>query len=403
MNDGFIGKTPIVLNNIKPGKHTLTLSSSGYVTAEQEIEIINGIKEEVAVRLSKPDSRESFNRSVISELWKNEFIHQLEKSIDEYKIFWDISFERYIKTTLGINMLRKISTKMLLDKSGKWAYGEVVGEIKCEAIRYMSQNNYFLEKFEKAAVSLDHVLKCEICQEQFRPLDTHPGFYEASNGLVKCCRSCLSQCIWRMVPNIKYRELYQTKYQRENMLVDLFRLYELAQSVPPINFDQASYLFFKSAPEKNRTDLFRHVYKMRSYKDYIEMFSSWFRALVESGIIADGAIKMARGIKCLALDKHLCLSLLEKQVDDWLFFNKIEHSIEPKYPKHDIYNPNMLMRADFLVKDVFIEVWGLKGIKPYEMKIEKKRKLVKEKLLKLIEIEPQDIENLDDKLQQLLI
>ena len=144
MNDGFIGKTPIVLNNIKPGKHTLTLSSSGYVTAEQEIEIINGIKEEVAVRLSKPDSRESFNRSVISELWKNEFIHQLEKSIDEYKIFWDISFERYIKTTLGINMLRKISTKMLLDKSGKWAYGEVVGEIKCEAIRYMSQNNYFL-------------------------------------------------------------------------------------------------------------------------------------------------------------------------------------------------------------------------------------------------------------------
>ena len=121
------------------------------------------------------------------------------------------------------------------------------------------------------------------------------------------------------------------------------------------------------------------------------MFGSWFKALVASGVLADGSLKTSRGIKCLALDGHDCFSLLEKQFDDWLFIHGIKHEKEPYYPLHSEYNPRKLLRADYLVNGAFVEIWGLKGDKAYDEKIEAKRIILKKNRKTLIDLTLKDI------------
>src|SRR3546814_9560476 len=50
----------------------------------------------------------------------------------------------------------------------------------------------------------------------------------------------------------------------------------------------------------------------------------WTHLLAEAGLIDDG-LRMARGTILPARDGHLCLSLREKVVDDFLYQHDIEH------------------------------------------------------------------------------
>lgn len=76
------------------------------------------------------------------------------------------------------------------------------------------------------------------------------------------------------------------------------------------------------------------------------------RRLVEAGakIRPDG---WNGGKRYPCRDGHLARSLYEQRVDDWLTANGIPHTLEPAYPWDRRY------MADFLVGDVYIEVWGV--------------------------------------------
>lgn len=52
-------------------------------------------------------------------------------------------------------------------------------------------------------------------------------------------------------------------------------------------------------------------------------------------------------------DGHLARSTYELRVDDWLFDHGLQHDVEPAYPWDRRY------RADFLVGQTYIEVWGV--------------------------------------------
>lgn len=80
------------------------------------------------------------------------------------------------------------------------------------------------------------------------------------------------------------------------------------------------------------------------------------------------------------------MSLGEKTIDDFLYLCDISHEREPYYPEGQY-------RADFNVKGVFIEYFGLKGNLEYDKKTKFKQQLCKKHDIQLVSIFPKDLSN----------
>lgn len=129
-----------------------------------------------------------------------------------------------------------------------------------------------------------------------------------------------------------------------------------------------------------------------------ELFSSWFQGLVEAGVLDEDARRTSRGTECLAKDGHICFSLGEKTIDDFLNTLEIGHEREPKYP-------NSNYRADFAVGSVLIEYFGLEGDPDYDEKTREKQRICKKCGIDLISVYPRDLANitkLESKLEKFL-
>lgn len=138
--------------------------------------------------------------------------------------------------------------------------------------------------------------------------------------------------------------------------------------------------------------------KMPAYEIYIEEFGDWLKCLSLAGVLDDGHRKTSRGIQCLANDGHLCLSLGEKAIDDWLSNHNVTHEKESFYPFDEKLNPNKLSRTDWKIGNIFIEYAGLMDNVEYASKMKRKRQLAEKNGLDLIIIEPADLFSLDEKL-----
>jgi len=114
------------------------------------------------------------------------------------------------------------------------------------------------------------------------------------------------------------------------------------------------------------------------------LFGSWLHALIEAGILQDGTRETSRGTQSIAKDGHVCLSLGEKTIDDFLFRLGIPHEKEPSYPEGNY-------RADFKIDDVLIEYFGLVGNENYDEKIELKKDIVKKNKITFVCIYPEDL------------
>jgi predicted nucleic acid-binding Zn ribbon protein len=112
-------------------------------------------------------------------------------------------------------------------------------------------------------------------------------------------------------------------------------------------------------------------------------FGSWNKAIEAAGFNPNPVIFTK---KFIAKDGHICDSFAEKIIDDWLFERKIKHERNVSYPG------NKKLTADFVIKNNWIEFFGLSGeIKDYDKFIKKKRALSKKYKLRLIEIYPKDL------------
>lgn len=128
------------------------------------------------------------------------------------------------------------------------------------------------------------------------------------------------------------------------------------------------------------------------------VFGSWLNALIQAGILEDSTRKTSRGIQSIAKDGHICLSLGEKTIDDFLSSRGIQHEKEPRYPEGNY-------RADFKVGDSFIEYFGLAGNPEYDIKTKAKIRLCRKHEIKLIALYPQDLisqKKLESKLSTIL-
>ena len=147
-----------------------------------------------------------------------------------------------------------------------------------------------------------------------------------------------------------------------------------------------------------RLTLFKLLQRKPCFHRINELFGSWLEALIEAELLENGARPTGRGTQCLARDGHLCLSLAEKTIDDFLSARGIPHEKETAYPEGHF-------RADFTVKDIVIEYFGLMGDVKYEAKAMLKQELCRKHGLQLISIYPKDlcsVRGLEEKLSPIL-
>ncbi|MDP4038851.1 MAG: hypothetical protein Q8P54_02725 [bacterium] len=119
-----------------------------------------------------------------------------------------------------------------------------------------------------------------------------------------------------------------------------------------------------------------------------KQFGSWTQALIAAALIPHRSLnqRMYKRRKCIAKDGHICNSVSELIIDNWLYKNNIDHQKETPYPKGKF-------TADWsLSSNVFVEYFGLaQDSRRYDEEIKKKQQICKDSEVTLIEIYPKDL------------
>jgi hypothetical protein len=177
----------------------------------------------------------------------------------------------------------------------------------------------------------------------------------------RICLKCGKEFyIKRKYCSIECRPTTPIKYTRE-MLIDKIK---------------AFYRTHKRIPVK------REFYSI--WQAYRRVFGNWNAAIVEAGFQPNPE-RFTH--KFVARDGHVCDSLSEMIIDNWLSRHKLPH-------KHGVYYPGQArFSADFVVNGKYwIEFFGLKGqLKIYDRLLVQKEKLAARCGIQLIKLFPADI------------
>lgn len=137
-------------------------------------------------------------------------------------------------------------------------------------------------------------------------------------------------------------------------------------------------------PDAQRLAVLR-ILQHRPPLDHVKaLFGSWFDALIAADVLAGEVVRHARGVQCLALDGHVCLSFGEKTVDDLMTRAGIPHDREPHYPVGRY-------RADWRVGKTLVEYYGLAGNSAYEVRRTTKEAIARQHEVSVLGIEPRDL------------
>jgi hypothetical protein len=262
----------------------------------------------------------------------------------------------------------------------------IVDHIYEQALFRAIKNSHIRRQLEVWVKEHARPQSCALCGNSFRVIDLPDWMYFGSNG----CRNCCFQCTIVETP----------KKEKLASLIPAF--VESCGFIPASSASPINYAFTSRLPVDRKPDVFLAYAKMGGIDHVKKKFGSWFKALAETGALPNGVLATARGIRCLAQDRHVCHSLDEQRIDDWLSAHGIHHEREPYYPAHPILNPTGGRRADWKVRDTFIEYFGLIGDQDYEKKVDQKILLAQYFNIELIAIYPADLEQLDQRLELLL-
>ena len=126
-------------------------------------------------------------------------------------------------------------------------------------------------------------------------------------------------------------------------------------------------------------------------KACIRFFGSWNNAVLAAGFTPNRSHdnRMYKRVRAKAIDGHLCDSISELLVDNWLYKNNILH-------ERDVHYPGTHHKADWSIivrkRKVFVEYFGLANDSPrYDRSIKEKKKLCNKHKISLISIYPKDL------------
>ncbi len=206
-------------------------------------------------------------------------------------------------------------------------------------------------------------------------------FKKSKSGRIFCSRSCAASVNNSEFPKkkakIKICEYCGKEFKREGKQYCSKECKDKAQIISKKEICGQIKEFYKKHGRIPVKREFIHYMATRG------RFGSWNKAIRASGF-KPNPVLFAKKHK--AKDGHICDSLSEKIVDDWLFKNNLDHKINVSYPK------NQKLTCDFVVNRYFIEFFGLDGQHPrYSELAQEKRELAKKYKLNLIELKPKHL------------
>jgi len=330
----------------------------------------------------------------ILEWWTPSHDKLLTQQIKKYQWFWDYGIgSRIIEITPEkiIEKWEKIDPWYLMSQRTDIVDTTVYRENgKCDHFSNIDNcargdvlTNFAVSRAENLnltkAIRKPEYRICPLCGQKF--IETSlPVYYIKMLGInqLDFCSPCLDSVLNEGHYSLSKQEIISYLRDLTNVL----------QRVPSQDF--GTRLFGGEVPvlygldTKERLAVFRLLQRKPAKECVKKYFGSWFRALVEAGILEDGARRTSRGTQCLARDGHFCFSLGEKTIDDLIHSLGIEHGKEPQYPESNL-------RADFIINNIFIEYFGLAGNIDYDNKTKLKQELCKKHGIKLISIYPWDL------------
>jgi len=226
---------------------------------------------------------------------------------------------------------------------------------------------------------------CAICGKPFilKHININPY---CATGLIDCC----FQCNIVEFPNKDYLP------QR---IIDFTNA---CGFFPTETMTLSDFNFMSRIDPCNRKEVLLTWARMGKQSHVAHYYGTWFEGLVQLGILPNNVLPTERGIMCVASDNHICLSLAEMKIDDWLHSHNISHEKEPFYPYHPILNISGLKKGDWKVGNTYIEYFGLAGDEEYDERSESKLLLAEALNIRVISIFPKDLKKLDEILFELL-
>jgi hypothetical protein len=320
---------------------------------------------------SPPHIRNAADNPNITKWWTPAHDRILKKHIVENQWTWntDMSFDELLAAT-GEAVIKQY--KKEAGEKWQWRYD----------LHMFARARAMQIGLDREITRLPEWRVCPLCNQNFHESSTRVERLGIEQ--MDICRPCLEECLWGKKSDA---------LSREEVINYLHRLAETIQRVPPSDFGSgADTLLGFSTPKRGAI---LELLKGRPSLTFVKyLFGSWLAALVEAGILADGTQEGVFGTRCLAKDGHQCLSLAEKTIDDFLTIHNIPHDKEVPYP-------GARYRADFSVRGIFIEYFGLKGNQEYDLKTMAKIDFCNGHSIQLVELYAEDLIN-DKKLKEKL-
>lgn len=349
----------------------------------------------------KPLSKNYFEwpeSKIIIKYWTDDLtvaLHNDIKSFGKHGIDQFLTFT--IEKLLGTEKYRRLCVKLEIidEKIYKILPGYALQRFCVSVVDY---NKWGIKKFKSR--------KCDLCRKSFTPGEDERNWFGAFSQIytykdIKYCVYCIGDVYgWRS----EVREIDKSDEGKKEALKKLANFAKELDQLPPYNFFGNDFVrrYFKQLSRKKRNKILGLLKNMPHPEYYKIRFGSWFDALNKANLLEEGVRRTGRGTQVKAKDGHMCFSLDEKFIDDFLKDNKIRHTKEIFYPKHANLNPNGNFRTDWKVGKYYIEYLGLEGSKQYDKKSALKRELVDELRLKFIEIHREDLDKLETILKPIL-
>ena len=213
-------------------------------------------------------------------------------------------------------------------------------------------------------------------QDQVRALSTARKLGDISN--IRYCQDCSGAAF------AGGSDLDDLKLSDADIADWIRAVATLTGLIPPQDFFSGGDFLETVSGDSARSQLLDLAARRPTAKRIKDSFGSWLNLLTVSGVLPDGAHHTVRGVRSVAADGHVCLSLPERTIDDWLSAYGVDHEKEPRYPDSNY-------RGDFLVGDSFIEFFGLVGNPDYDARIQEKRELAGRHGIDLLEVYPNDM------------
>jgi hypothetical protein len=287
----------------------------------------------------------------------------------------------------------------LANNSAFKTFGSFSNSLKIRAIISDRLLQIFIDKY----VSCSHfeVAKCLICNEEFYP-QTETEWVGRVPPVF--CSICLEMGF--SASTEFFRQLGFKPEVRRNNLIEGVKIYtDYFGFIPAVGIQKRRVIaqLYRSGIPDTELALAIKVSSLLPYTDAAaKEFGSWAHFLDEAGLLSER--KSGRGgYQSIATDGHLCLSLGERAICEYLTRNNLIHEKEPMYPYHEVLNPNNLLRGDFLVNGTIIEFAGMMSNPDYASRMETKQELAKTLKLKWMKIEAARLVDLDKMLAKIRI